>query len=252
MTSTFPKSLIEASRAASRVVVFSGAGMSAESGLPTFREAQTGLWAQYDPHELATPDAFRRDPTLVWQWYAWRRKLAEEASPNAGHEAVARMGDYVEQLTVVTQNIDGLHQQAGSANVIELHGNIQRVVCFGCQDRPDEWDSAAEEPPICEVCNQLLRPDVVWFGEALPAHALQSAITAAREADLFITVGTSGLVYPAAVIPQEAARHGALMVEINPTRTELSGIMDVRLTGGAAVALPAYVEAVWGANAGVC
>lgn len=252
MAVTFPQPLIDASRAARHIVVFTGAGMSAESGLPTFREAQTGLWAQYDPHELATPDAFRRHPALVWQWYGWRRRLAEEAEPNSGHRAVARMSAHVNQLTVVTQNIDGLHQQAGSKNVIELHGNIHRATCFNCGDRPDEWDAEAEEPPACQVCGGLLRPDVVWFGEALPANALQDAIAAARAADLFITIGTSGWVYPAAAIPGEAARHGALMMEVNPTRTELSGVMDFRLTGGAAVAMPAFVEAVWGAGSAAC
>lgn len=242
----FPEALIEASRAARHVVVFTGAGMSAESGLPTFREAQTGLWARYDPHELATPEAFSRNPALVWQWYAWRRRLAEEATPNPGHEAVAQMGDLIEQLTVVTQNIDGLHQEAGSTNVIELHGNIHRVVCFTCRHQPEAWERETEEPPPCPVCGGLLRPDVVWFGEALPAAALQAAVNAAQNADLFITVGTSGIVYPAAAIPYEAAQRNSLMLEVNPTTTELSGLMDFRLTGGAANALPAYVEAVWG------
>ncbi len=252
MTSNFPEALIEASRAARQIVIFTGAGMSAESGLPTFREAQTGLWATYDPHELATPDAFRRNPELVWQWYAWRRQLAENAVPNSGHLAVAELGSSTDNLTLITQNIDGLHQCAGSSELIELHGNIHRVACFACGHQPLDWDRAAQEPPACPVCGGLLRPDVVWFGEPLPAAALQAATTAASSADLFVTVGTSGLVYPAAALPIEAARHGALMLEVNPTTTELSGIMDYRVIGTAAGVLPAYVEAVWGHAQAAC
>ncbi len=164
MTSNFPEDLIKASRTARRVVVFTGAGISAESGLPTFREAQTGLWAKYDPLELATPDAFRRNPTLVWQWYAWRRQLAEDAAPNPGHLAVAQMDTILNDLTVVTQNIDGLHQRAGSSDVIELHGNIHRVACFDCRHRPVDWDHAAQEPPACPLCGGMLaaRCGLVW------------------------------------------------------------------------------------------
>lgn len=239
-----PRELVERARAAERVVVFTGAGISAESGLPTFREAQTGLWARYDPMELATPQAFQRNPQLVWQWYAWRRELATKSEPNPGHVSIARLAQLVPQLVLITQNIDGLHQRAGSQDPIELHGNIHRVKCFRCEHQPADWDRAAESPPPCTVCGGLLRPDVVWFGEALPDNALAQAIGQAQSADLFITVGTSGLVHPAASIPLLAERAGALMVEVNPVTTELSRIMDYRLSGQAGKVMPAFLEAI--------
>jgi len=169
---TIPDSLISAVRTARHIAVLTGAGISAESGVPTFREAQTGLWAQYDPLELATPEAFRRNPKLVWQWYEWRRGLVSKAQPNPGHLALAQLELKVERFTLITQNVDGLHQRAGSRNVVELHGNINRTKCFDEEVVIESWAETGDAPPRCPRCGGLLRPDVVWFGEALPRQAL--------------------------------------------------------------------------------
>lgn len=232
-------------REAERVVVSTGAGISAESGVPTFRDAQTGLWARYDPQELATPQAFRRNPRLVWEWYAWRRELVSAVAPNPGHISLAQIEQRVPHFTLITQNIDGLHQKAGSVNVLELHGNLSRVKCFDEERLVDAWAETEELPPRCPHCNGLLRPDVVWFGEMLPLDALQGAIKAARAADVFLSVGTSGVVQPAASLPIEARGRGAVVVEINPNETPLSEIMDYNLRGPAGIILPALYEAAW-------
>ena len=165
---------------------------SAESGVPTFREAQTGLWAQYDPEELATPQAFLCNPRLVWEWYAWRRELAAKAEPNLGHLALAQLEQQIPHFTLITQNVDGLHQRAGSQNVIELHGNIQRTICFNERQVVNAWPGSDEIPPRCPRCGGLLRPDVVWFGESLPAPARESAWVAAKQCELFLAVGHFG------------------------------------------------------------
>jgi NAD-dependent deacetylase len=194
----FPKGLISALRDAGRVVALTGSGISAESGVPTFREAQTGLWERYDPQELATPEAFARDPHLVWEWYEWRRNLVAKAEPNPGHRALAELERRIPGFTLVTQNVDGLHERAGSRNIIELHGNILRSKC-SLEDeviQPEEHDDSV--PPRCARCGAFLRPDVVWFGEMLPVGALEAASQAARGCDLFLSIGTSSLVYPAA------------------------------------------------------
>ncbi len=242
---TFPPELVERLRTAAKVVVLTGAGISAESGIPTFREAQTGLWAQYDPQELATPQAFRRNPRLVWEWYAWRRALVGQAAPNAGHSALAELERRVPHFTLITQNVDGLHQRAGSGNVIELHGNIARVKC-AAEDRViEQWAETATPPPRCPQCGALLRPDVVWFGEMLPAAALERAFQVSGAADLFLTVGTSGIVQPAASLPLEAVEAGALVVEINPQPTPLSRWIDYSLRGSSGSILPQLLMAVW-------
>ena len=176
--------------------MLTGAGVSAESGIPTFREAQTGLWEKYDPLELATPEAFLRDPELVWRWYRWRRELVARAQPNAGHIALAQLAQRVPRLTLVTQNVDGLHQRAGSADVVEFHGNLFENRCFaeGCL-----VDVTADAMvPTCPGCGALVRPGVVWFGEAIPGQALDASFAAATDCDVFLSVGTSSLVYPAA------------------------------------------------------
>ena len=185
-------------RNARSVAVLTGSGISAESGVPTFRDAQTGLWARYDPMELATPEAFERDPRLVWEWYAWRRELVGNAALNPGHEALAELESRVPDFVLLTQNVDGLHRRAGSQNVVELHGSILHSRCSveGAFVEPREEDP--EIPPSCPSCGAFLRPDVVWFGEALPAEALEEAFHAARECDLFFSIGTSSLVQPAA------------------------------------------------------
>jgi NAD-dependent deacetylase len=236
-----PRVLISALRDSSRTVVLTGSGISAESGVPTFREAQTGLWERFDPQELATPEAFARDPRLVWDWYAWRRKLVAEARPNPGHVAIAEMQHLVQNLTLVTQNVDGLHQRAGSRDVIELHGNIRRTKCPVEGTTVDNYDES-ESPPLCPSCGAPLRPDVVWFGEMLPPEAIEAASEAARGADVFLSVGTSSLVYPAGGLPFEALENGATLVEVNPETTPLTPRADYALHGPAGDVLPRLIR----------
>lgn len=238
-----PESLVKALRNAGSVTVLTGSGVSAESGVPTFRDAQSGLWARYDPMQLATPQAFARDPRLVWRWYSWRRGLVGAAAPNAGHRALAELERRVPSFTLVTQNVDGLHQEAGSEAVVELHGNIRRTKC----SREDTVVEAPGEgePPRCPDCGAFLRPDVVWFGEALPDGAMGDARRAARGCDLFLSVGTSSLVYPAAYLPYEALESGAEVVEINPEATPLTSQAAYPLRGTAADILPKLLEATF-------
>ncbi len=241
-----PESLVTALRSAQSITVLTGSGVSAESDVPTFREAQTGLWARFDPEELATPEAFARDPRLVWEWYAWRRKLVEKATPNPGHEALAELERRVPSFALITQNVDGLHRRAGSQNVIELHGNIQRSKCSreGVTVEPREDDTGV--PPSCPRCGAFLRPDVVWFGETLLVGALARAFAAARGCTFFFCAGTSGLVQPAASLPLEALRSGVVVVEVNPKETPLTRFASYALRGPAGEVLPALVETAYG------
>lgn len=246
----FPAEMVEALRRARRVVALTGAGVSAESGVPTFRDAQTGLWAQYRPEELATPEAFARHPERVWAWYAWRRDLVRRARPNPAHYALAAMERQVPDFTLITQNVDGLHQAAGSRRVIELHGNLMRTVCADQRHEVTAWEPVPEgEVPRCPQCGSLLRPDVVWFGEPLPGEALDAAWAAAQQAEVMLVVGTSGVVQPAAALPWVAKEHGAYLVEVNPQETALTGIMDAVCRGPAGEVLPRLVAAVWGEDA---
>ena len=226
---------------AASVAVLTGAGISAESGIPTFRDALTGLWANFRPEELATPEAFLANPKLVLDWYAWRRDKVTAAAPNAGHAALARLEQACEQrgaaFTLITQNVDGLHQAAASRHVIELHGNIRRVKCFDHHHPVDGWSDDAV-PPRCPQCGSLLRPDVVWFGEALPPAALDAATQAARDCDVFLSVGTSTVVVPAASLPFIARQSGACLIEINPQPTPLSTYAQFSLRGNAGTVLP--------------
>ncbi len=241
-----PESLVEALRGAQTVTMLTGSGVSAESGVPTFRDAQTGLWARYDPADLATPEAYSRDPRLVWEWYEWRRGLVAQAGPNPGHLALAQLERHVSRFTLITQNVDGLHRRAGSGNLIELHGNIMRTKCSAEGVAVEDYEPEGA-PPVCPNCGAPLRPDVVWFGEALPADALHAASEAARSCDLFFSVGTSGLVQPAASLPFEAQRSGAtVVVEVNPDKTPLSRHADYVLRGRAGKVLPALLEATYG------
>ena len=231
---------------ARHVVVLSGAGMSAESGVPTFRDAQTGLWARYDPLQLASPEGFAREPALVWRWYDWRRDAVRRAQPHAGHRALAQLEQAPARLTLVTQNVDGLHTRAGSHEPIELHGNILRTHCFAqCGAEYGEGERLpAGEPPPCPRCGEPLRPSVVWFGESLPAGPLRRAQQAALDCQLMLVVGTSGLVYPAAGLPALARRQGARIVIVNPQPSELDGEADLLWRDTAAQALPALAAAV--------
>jgi NAD-dependent deacetylase len=238
MSADYDPRLVRALRAARRVGVLTGAGISAESGIPTFRDAQSGLWSRFRPEELATADAFRRNPQLVWDWYEWRRGLVAGAAPNAGHRALARLQGLVPALTLVTQNVDGLHQRAGSVDVIELHGNIHRSKCFVEDTVVEAAPDAAERPPRCPRCGGPLRPDVVWFGEMLPPRALARAEGLARECDLFFSVGTSAAVFPAAQLPVTALRRGVTVVEVNRDATPLTRAATFSLLGAAGVILP--------------
>lgn len=234
--------LLDRLHTAERVTAITGAGISAESGVPTFRDAQTGLWAKYDPQELATPQAFRQNPKLVWEWYEWRRELIANTQPNAAHIALAQLEQRLPNFTLITQNIDGLHQAAGSANPIELHGNIARNKCFEDGRIVESWPDTGEVPPHCPRCGGLLRPDVVWFNETLPETALSQAIAASQNCDLFFSIGTSALVQPAASLAHHAQQQGAVLVEINLEPTPLTHYVNYALHGPAGTILPALVE----------
>ncbi len=229
---------------ARHVCVLTGAGISAESGIPTFRDALTGLWANYRAEDLATPEAFERDPGFVWKWYEWRRELIREARPNAGHLALVALAKRVPRLTLVTQNVDGLHQRAGSVDVIEYHGNILRDRCLAEQVVSERARDAGGALPRCASCGGLLRPDVVWFGEMIPRAALLHADAAAASCDLFLSIGTSSLVYPAAGLAEAALRRGVPVIEVNPNPTELTERADIALVGPSGVLLPQLLAAL--------
>ena len=229
------------------LVVLSGAGMSAESGVPTFRDAQTGLWERYDPTDLATPEAWRRDRDMVWAWYRWREHLISGARPNPGHLAVARAQDH-RDVVVVTQNVDDLHERAGSERVSHLHGSLFSYRCAICHKparTPEFPDQQLERvtPPNCSLCGNPVRPGVVWFGEPLPHREWDASEAAMREADLVVIIGTSGVVYPAAGLPQVAKAAGARILEISPDRTDLTRLADWSLRATAAEGAPAIVAA---------
>ena len=223
---------------AARIVAFTGAGISAESGIPTFR-GQDGLWRSSSPQQLATPEAFSRDPRLVWEWYDWRRQIIHKAQPNAGHRALAgierRAGG---RFTLVTQNVDGLHDRAGSCNLVKLHGDIWRVRCLGCAaEEQNEQVPLDPLPPRCR-CGALLRPAVVWFGETLPQSAWDRAQEAAARAEVFLAIGTSALVYPAAGLVQVAHQAGARVAILNPDPTPADELAEWILRGPAGEILP--------------
>ena len=246
--------LVAALRRARHVAVFTGAGVSAESGVPTFRDAHTGLWARFDAAALASPEAFEADPALVWGWYEWRRSRVLRAAPNPGHHAIATLARQVPALSLITQNVDDLHERAGSAAVTHLHGKLMAPRCFACgapwrypPGVPDEPDAGRRvAPPDCPRCAGPIRPGVVWFGEPLPAEAWQHAVAAAASCDLLLSVGTSALVYPAAELPRIAAEQGARVVQINPQPTALDALADWNLRGTASAMLPALLRAAFG------
>ncbi|MDR6605933.1 NAD-dependent deacylase [Pseudomonas synxantha] len=237
--------------AARKVVFFTGAGISAASGIPTFRDKLTGLWEKHAPERLETARAFRENPQLVWGWYLWRRSQAGQAQPNAAHLSISRLAATGKQVSVITQNIDDLHERAGSQNVVHLHGSLMNPICFACR-RPavmtsDQLQVSAEgewvEPPRCTRCNGKLRPGVVWFGEDLPAGVWKAAMADVGNCDALISVGTSGVVRPAADIPEIALASGATVIHVNIADVCLRAPNELMLMGAAAQVLPALLQA---------
>lgn len=241
-----PPSLTQALRQARRIVVFTGAGVSAESGIATFRDALTGLWSRFDAQALATPEAFQAQPDVVWGWYEWRRAQVLRATPNAAHRAIAAWAQHVPELLVVTQNVDDLHERAGSPRVAHLHGSLHAPRCSACgaahtfaQELPDEPEEGRRiVPPACSHCGAPVRPGVVWFGESLPRDAWSHAMLAAEQCDLLLSIGTSALVYPAAELPQRALAAGAIVAQINVAATPLDARAHHNLRGAAADVMP--------------
>ncbi|HDZ20671.1 MAG TPA: NAD-dependent deacylase [Phycisphaerae bacterium] len=230
--------------AAGSVAVLTGAGVSAESGVATFR-GEDGLWRDRRVEEFATPEGFAADPCAVWQWYSERRQEALAAQPNAAHQALAALQQQTThaggRFTLITQNVDCLHQHAGSTDVLELHGSIRDMRCCRCAYRRPIGDDPVTGAPRCPACDQLLRPDVVWFGEMLPQDILAAAIEAATTCDLFMTIGTSAIVYPAAGLIRQAIQAGAKTIEINLDPTPASSLVDIALHGPAGEILPALI-----------
>jgi NAD-dependent deacetylase len=234
-----------------RIVFLTGAGMSAESGIPTFRDALSGLWEQFDAEQLATPEAFRRDPALCWGWYRWRAALVRRATPNAGHQAIAQAARDGRAVSVVTQNVDDLHERAGSEGVVHLHGSLFASRCLDCGHSMDPdpivvgletlAEGRREVPPACPRCAGPFRPGVVWFGEALPERAWDEACAAVAECDLVVVVGTSGLVQPAASLPRLARERGVRVVEVNPVESAVSDLAHEHLRMPAASGIPALL-----------
>ncbi len=247
----FSQNAITALRSARSVVVLTGAGVSAESGVPTFRGAG-GLWRTYQATSLATPEAFAKDPNLVWEFYNYRREVLAPLEANPGHYAIAAIEAQVPDFTLVTQNIDNLHRIAGSKNLIELHGNIWRVRCTNsaCERFTNSQENRqvpiSPLPPRCGECGSLLRPHIVWFGETLDGNAIRSAVKAIRKCDLFIVAGTSAVVQPAAGMPLMARQEGAYVLEINPERTDLSEALNESIQEASGVALPNLFEVAFG------
>jgi NAD-dependent deacetylase len=238
-----PDDVIVACAPSQQVVVLTGAGISAESGVPTFR-GEEGLWKKYRAEELATPRAFQANPTLVWEWYEWRRGIIAEAEPNAGHQAIAEMEQIYPRFTLITQNVDGLHRRAGSTKLIEIHGNLWDLRCVA---EGTVWEDTRvplpEIPPRCE-CGALLRPHVVWFGESLDQEDLARANRLIEECELLIVVGTSAVVQPVASFPLMAKQAGAFVIEVNMAPTPISGLVDASFQGKAGEILPPFLEQV--------
>jgi len=227
---------------ARRCVVLTGAGISAESGVPTFR-GKEGLWGKFKPEELASMEAFIASPKIVWEWYNWRRELIGKVRPNAGHLAIVNMAGFFEDFTLVTQNVDGLHALAGSKSILELHGNIYRNKCVDCEkifESLGEIDPA--DIPQCCVCGGKVRPDIVWFGEMLDPEIIDAAFERSEQADIFFSIGTSAEVHPAATLPVVAKSHGAILVEINVEETPLTELADYHFSGKSGEILPQIVS----------
>jgi len=248
-----PAALAKSVSIARSVVVLTGAGVSAESGVPTFRDAGQGLWAKYDPMRLATPEAFNADPELVSRWYDMRRQAIASCRPNPGHQAIAELEERVlqrgDRFTLLTQNVDRLHHSAGSRRVVELHGTLWKLRCVQCHAETEDWSAPLRTiPPRCE-CGGLQRPGVVWFGESLPDEAIDAAYEAIEDCDLFLTIGTSAVVYPAAGFSQIAHAHGAPIAEFNVGETPISSMADWSIRAPSGVALPALLAAAFNSRA---
>jgi len=233
------ESIIEQIKDIQKIVFVTGAGISQESGIPTFR-GKDGLWRNYNAMELATIDAFYKNPKLVWEWYNERRRNIFAAQPNLGHKAITELEKYAE-VVILTQNIDGLHQKAGSTKVLELHGSIVKIKCSVCDFKDEIITEFSEIPPLCK-CGNILRPDVVWFGESLPQDVWQKAIIFSSQCDLMIIAGTSLVVSPANTLPIYAKQNNAILIEINPEKTEMSSEMDLVIRNTSASALPKFVS----------
>lgn len=233
---------------AQSVLCLTGAGVSAESGVATFRDEESGHWSKFDPVQLASQKGFAADAGLVWRWYMERLTAMEEAGPNAGHYALAELEKRIPRFTLATQNVDDLHERAGNQQVLHIHGRITRFRCNLCSSvHPlQPMERGHSEPPQCQVCGDRVRPDVVWFGENLPGRVLDAAWRAAERADVVIVVGTSGVVYPAAQLPLVAKQHGAFVIDVNPNCTPISEIADHFLQGASGVLLPQLIEAMRG------
>jgi NAD-dependent deacetylase len=237
---------MEALSTAAKVVVFTGAGISVESGIPTYRDPLTGIWAQHDPRTLETASAFRENPSLVWGWYLWRRQQVANAQPNAAHLAVGQLAAPGRKVSVITQNVDDLHERAGSVGVLHLHGSLSTPKCFACHrpgtlpehQLPSPADGALVEPPRCERCRGRLRPKVVWYGEDLPSDVWKSAIAVVKSCDVLISVGTSGIVTPAADIPWLALSSGATVIHVNTEDVSTAEPNELMLIGKATEVLP--------------
>jgi len=229
---------------AKSIVFMTGAGISAESGIPTFRDAQTGLWENFKPEDLATPQAFNKDPLLVWKWYQWRRQLIAENAPNKGHTAITELQNKLNSVHLITQNVDGLHQEANSKNVIEFHGNIRNNKCTVCQHEEQNTDLFSDEIPQCPNCKINLRPAVVWFGEAIPKYASEESAKLSAQTDVFFSVGTSSNVYPAAGLVELAKQNNATIVEVNPNATSLTSRADYVFAESASIALQRILKAI--------
>ena len=237
---SFSERIIERMKTATNMVVLTGAGMSAASGVPTFR-GKDGLWNKFNPQELANVDAFMKNPKLVWEWYNWRRDLIAKVKPNLGHYALVDMESFFSDFVIITQNVDNLHQIAGSNRVLELHGNIMRNKCMECSQPYENETIDQNNIPHCPNCDGLIRPDVVWFGEMLAADIISSAQEASASTEIFLSVGTSSTVEPAASLPYLAKGNGAYLIEINPERTPLSDFADESVQTSADVYLPRLV-----------
>lgn len=248
--------LIEKLQSSQHVTVLTGAGVSAESGIPTFRDALTGLWANYDPERLASASGFLKDPALVWGWYEWRRKKVLNSLPNAAHTTLALLEKHVPKLTIITQNVDDLHERAGSTDIIHLHGSLHKPRCFNCNELYLIQDFGFEgalsqlvetriEPPLCHSCGGSVRPGVVWFGEQLPEIAWENAVVASQACDLFLLIGTSGLVWPASNLPYKVKQKNIPVVQINSDRTDFDSSATYNLLGRAGEILPQLYAAAF-------